>query len=75
VGVGIVDFEEAPLTIDDAGGSIGGIALGGDPLIPVVERSRRGFSLDLLKPGILARWLVEMPMHTQITFGHGASPV
>jgi hypothetical protein len=35
-----------------------------------VKGSGRLFSFDLFEPGILAWWLVEMAVHTEIAFGH-----
>jgi len=38
------------------------IALGGHPLVPVMERRRRVLDLHRVEPRVLARWLVEMPV-------------
>src|SRR5262245_49911662 len=40
-----------------------------------MERGRRGFGLDLFKPWILARRLINVPMHTRKAFGHRMPPI
>ena len=74
LGVGVVNLQQAPLTIDDARRGIGGIAFGRDALISVVEWRGRVLGFELFKPRILPRWLVKMPVNTQITLGHRRLP-
>ena len=61
------DADDLMLVVDDAGGAVGGITLGGDALVPVMV-GRGGFlKLDGFKPGVLARRLVEVAVDAEIT--------
>ena len=61
------DVDDAPLGVLQPRGAVGAVALGGDALVPVVERRRGVLHLDFLDPGILARRLVEVSVQA-----HGA---
>ena len=55
--------DDLVLVVHDAGGAVGGVALGADALVPVVIGSGGVLRLDRFEPGILARRLVKMPMN------------
>ena len=59
------DRLDPPVGGVDARERVGPIALGVDALVPVVERRRRGLARDVVGPGVLARWLVEVPVDHQ----------
>ena len=61
------DADDLVLAIDDARGAVGGVALGGDALVPVVVGRGGVLDLDGLEPGILARRLVEVAVHADVT--------
>src|SRR5215470_13959564 len=54
----VVDFGRS-----QSGKSIGSIAFGVNSLIPVVKRRSTRLRLDFTGPGILAWWLVKMPVN------------
>src|SRR5437762_7558593 len=54
------DVEDAILAVHAPRGRVGRVALGGDPLVPVVERRCRVLHLDGFEPGVLAGRLVEV---------------
>ena len=67
LGVVAHDVHEAPLAVQDARGGVGGVALGGDPLVPVVVGVSGILDFHRFQPGILPRWLVEMTVDTDVT--------
>ena len=66
-GVVVDDADDLALLVDDAGGAVGGVALGGDALVPVVVGSGGVLELDGFKPGVLARRLVEVAVDAEVT--------
>ena len=60
------DADDLVFEIRDAGGSVGGVALRGDAVVPVVIRSCGFLNLDRLQPGVFAWRLVEMAMDAHI---------
>jgi hypothetical protein len=81
-GVVVVEAHDAALPVEDASPGVGRVALLGDAAVPVVVRRRRRLTLEVFKPGVLARGLVEVPVdadhqlrrrrrHTHLTAGRG----
>src|SRR4030095_9127836 len=58
------------MTVQDTGGRVWSVALGGDSLVPIVIWRRGVFDLDVFKPGIFAGWLIEVPVYTNKAIGH-----
>ena len=54
------------LVVDDAGGAVGGVALGGDALVPVVVGRGGVLQLDGFEPGVFARRLVEVAVDADV---------
>src|SRR5579859_3398072 len=69
VGVIIDDALDISLGIQNARSRIGSVTLGGNALVPVVERISGILDLNRLQPGVLARRLIEMSMYTDIVPG------
>ncbi len=67
-GVVVDDADDLILLVDDARGSVGGVALGGDAVVPVVVGSGGVLHLDGLEPGVLAGRLVEVAVDADETF-------
>ena len=59
-GVVVDDADDLVLEVGDAGGAVGGVALGGDAVVPVVIGRGGVLDLDGLEPGVFARRLVEV---------------
>ena len=68
-GVVIDDADDLVLAVGDAGGAVGGVTLGGDALVPVVVGRGGVLDLDGFEPGVLARRLVEVAVHADVTVG------
>ena len=69
------DADDLALLVDDAGGTVGGVALGGDALVPVMVGGGGVLELDGFEPGVLARRLVEVAVDAEIALrlgGRGA---
>ncbi len=58
------DADDLGLLVLDARGAVRGVALGGDPVIPVVVRRRGLLHLHCFQPGVFAWRLIEMSVHT-----------
>ena len=63
----IQEVDDASLAIEQAGPRVRGVALVGDPLVPVVKRGRRVLNLDDAQPGILAGGLVKVAVDAEIS--------
>src|ERR1044072_1740257 len=59
------DALDAAVRVADAGEGVGAVALGVDALAPVVEGRGTHLALDQLRPGVLARRLVEVAVNDQ----------
>ena len=70
-GVVVDDAGDLVFDVDDAGGTVGGVALGADALVPVVVGSGRVLGFDGFQPGIFARGLVEVAMNADESFCGG----
>jgi len=57
------------LFVLDAGGAVGGVALGGDALVPVVVGGGGVLDLDGFEPGVFARGLVEVSVDAEVARG------
>ena len=68
-GVVVDDADDFVLAVGDAGGAVGGVALGGDAVVPVVIGRGGVLDFDGFEPGILARRLVEVAMHADVAVG------
>jgi hypothetical protein len=62
-GVVVDDADDLVELVGDAGGSVGGVTLGGDAVVPVVIGGGGVLDLDGFEPGVLAGWLVEVPVN------------
>jgi hypothetical protein len=67
------DLLDPMLVIEHAGGTVGCVALGCDPLVPIMVGIGRVLKLDRLEPGVLSRWLVEMTMQTDVSLHQPSS--
>ena len=65
------DADDLVLLVGDARGAVGGVALGGDALVPVVIGRGGVLDLDGLEPGVLARRLVEVAVDADVARGSG----
>ena len=65
-GVVVDDADDAVFFVENAGQGVGRVTLGGDPLVPIVERVGGVLKLDYFKPGVFARRLVEMTVYANI---------
>ena len=65
------DADDLVFVVDDAGGAVGGVALGADALVPVVIGGGGVLGLDRLQPWILARRLVKVAMNADEALGSG----
>src|SRR5436190_93219 len=70
VGVVVGDVGATSVRVEDPRPSVGAVALGGDALVPVVERRGGGFGGDLLRPRVLPRRLVEVPVDDEPNVSH-----
>ncbi len=70
----VQDARDLAGVVGDAGGAVGGVALGGDALIPVMEGASGALDLDGFQPGILAGWLVKVAMDTDVALAEGGGP-
>ncbi|XWK51065.1 hypothetical protein RBB78_04585 [Tunturiibacter empetritectus] len=59
-GVVVHDADDFVLLVGDAGGPVGGVALGGDAVVPVVIGGGGVLDFDGFEPGVLAGRLVEV---------------
>ena len=65
------DGSDTAVLVDDTRPPVGAVALGGDALVPVVERRGRRLDRHLLRPRVLPRRLVEVPVdHQADGFAH-----
>src|SRR6185312_2310927 len=62
----VENTDDTVLGVDDAGGSVGSVALSGDALIPIVIGSGGVLRFYGFKPGILAGRLIEVAMNADI---------
>jgi len=62
---------EPPLGAEDPRPGVGGVALGGDPFVPVVPGIGRGLLLHHVQPGVLPGGLVEVAVHANVTSHEG----
>ncbi len=65
------DADDLVLLVGDAGGAVGGVALGGDAVVPVVVGGGGVLDLDGFEPGVLARRLVEVAVDADEARGFG----
>jgi len=76
VRVVVAQRRDPPVGVEQPGRGVGPVALCGDALIPVVVWSGRVLHLDRVEPGVLARRLVEVPVHAYVPLAirprHGA---
>ena len=70
----VLDFHDAVGVVEDSRRRVRRVALGSDPLVPVVIRGRGILKLELLEPGVLARWLVEVSVDADVSV-HGEGDV
>ena len=70
-GVVVHDADDLVLLVGDAGGSVGGVTLGGDALVPVVIGGGGVLDLDGFEPGVFARGLVEVAVDADEALGRG----
>ena len=63
------DAHDLVLAVGDARGAVGGVALGGDAVVPVVVGRGGVLHLDGLEPGVLARRLVEVAVDADEAVG------
>ncbi len=75
VQVVVDDVCDAPLSALEPRRAVGAVALGGDALVPVVEGRGGVLRLDVLDPGVLARWLVEVAVKAHRSPVHGRENV
>ena len=75
VPVVVDDVLDVPAAVLQARRGVRAVALGRDPLVPIVERSGRVLHLDLLDPRVFARWLVEVSVQAQHAPVHGGQIV
>src|SRR5947209_5849663 len=66
------DLDDPIVRVENTRRSIGLVALGGDPLVPVVIRMRGILSLDRFQPRVLARRLIEVTVNTDEANAHPA---
>ncbi len=66
----IDDLGDEVAGVEDARGGVRPVALGGDPLVPVVIRMRRILRLHGLQPRVLARRLVEVTVNADVANAH-----
>src|SRR3989338_8013195 len=74
LGIIIDDIDNVLAGIKNAGSGIGGITLGADPLVPIAIRLGGILELNVFKPGIFSRRLIEMTVDTDETL-HDFLPV
>jgi hypothetical protein len=67
------DIHNPSIRIEDTRGGVGGIAFCSDSFIPIMVGIGGILELHRLKPGVLPRGLVKMPMDTNISVCHGSS--
>ena len=60
------DPHDAVLRVEDARDRIRAVTLGGDALIPIVERISGILQFDFFEPGIFARRLIEMTVDANV---------
>ena len=65
------DADDLVLLVRDAGGAVGGVALGGDALVPVVVGRGGVLDFDGFEPGVFARGLVEVAVDADEALGRG----
>ena len=65
-GIVVQEVDDPPLAVEQPRARVGGVALAGDPLVPVVEGGGGVLDLDDVEPGILARRLVEVAVDADI---------
>jgi hypothetical protein len=68
-GVVVDDADDLLALVEHAAGAVGGVALGGDALVPVMEGSGGVLGLDGFEPGIFARRLVEVAVDAEVAGG------
>jgi len=66
VGEVVHDRRDPSLRIEHAAAAVGAVALVGDPRVPVMERRRALLPLDLPRPGVLPRRLIEVPVNGDV---------
>ena len=63
------DADDFGLLVGDAGGSVGGVTLGGDAVVPVVVGGGGVLDLDGFQPGVFAGGLVEVAVDADVAQG------
>ncbi len=74
-GVVVDDLLDVPFAVENARGGIGGVALGGDALVPVVVRVGGILEFDGFEPGIFPRRLVEVAVDADVAIHDWTTPV
>src|SRR4030042_4231905 len=69
-GIIVHQLGDSSCRIPDSRHSVGRVAFGGNPLVPVVVRERRILDLNGLQPGAFPGRLIKMPMDTNESVHH-----
>src|SRR5690348_17036456 len=69
-GVVVNDFYDVAFAVEDAGGRIGRITLGGNALVPVMVGIRGILDFHRFQPGVFPRRLIKVAVDAEISF-HG----
>ena len=70
-GIVVHDADDFVFLIGDAGGPVGGVALGGDAVVPVVIGGGGVLDFDGFEPGVFAGGLVEVAVDADEARGFG----
>src|SRR5260370_143365 len=68
------DADDFVLLVGDAGGSVGGVTLGGDAVVPVVVGGGGVLDLYGFEPGVFAGGLIEVAVDGEEAGGFGGWP-
>src|SRR5690606_26284832 len=66
-GIVVDDVAYDALCVQDTRRCVGRITLCRNPLVPIVVRMRRILNFYDFKPRVFPRWLIKMPMYTDIS--------